>query len=180
MGTFFTALACSEGREPGRAAVRNLKELNSRRPAAVLLLSFVYVALLAFMLLSPSPSAPTSSVSWASGLLAETGMPTWMTARGQVEFALNALAFVPLPILATCLVPGAPLLVWPIAGCAISVGVEAVQGVLLSDRSATFIDVAANMTGAAIGVGAIAATRWRDRPNTQRSDVGVEGGRPEC
>jgi hypothetical protein len=113
-----------------------------------------YVALLAVVLLDPSPAAPTRGVGWLHSWSVSMGLP--ITAA-MTEFALNALVFVPIPVLGAA-IHGSAARAWSWAGAAAagSVAVECVQALVLGQRSGSVVDVVANSLGA--GLGAVLAT----------------------
>lgn len=132
-----------------------------RRRLLSLLLAGCVVVLAVFLLLPTSDPA-----SWAIGLgrdrLLAAGVDGDLLTSSRAEFLANVAVFVPVLML----VMG----VWPRVrwqdsvayGFLASLGVETLQAVALSGRSATMADVVANTAGAALGALA-GALVWRRR-----------------
>jgi VanZ family protein len=126
-----------------------------RTLALVLLIVYaVAAALVAFW--------PVPVDSGASGLLhrIENVLP-WATYK-RIEFGANVLYFVPLGWLLTIVLDRSRHLVLPI-GILVTVAIEAVQGELLAQRTASIHDVLANTTGTCVGM-LIAAVLTYRRP----------------
>ncbi len=68
----------------------------------------------------------------------------------RIEFGSNVLLFVPLGVGLTLLLPRLRYLVMPIA-LLTTVTIESVQALFLGGRTASVLDVIANLTGAALG-----------------------------
>ena len=119
----------------------------------LLLLCFCTVLLITLFPIAPDLGFLTPLTE----LLTRIGVPA-EDAGDVLEAILNVLMFVPLGLLLVFLMPSR----WwwlAVLGCAaVSFGVELVQAVALSGRSATFIDVVANSTGGAIG--SVVALLW--------------------
>ena len=79
------------------------------------------------------------------------GVPPALAEGSRVEFALNVAAFVPLSLLGTLLWPRLSWRDWTAVGFVASFLVEAVQAIVLGDRSATHADVVANTLGTLVG-----------------------------
>ena len=112
---------------------------------------WVYLAILAVVLLSPSAALPSSLV----GLLADAGegahLPAALVLPERVELVANTLVVVPATAVAAWLWPEHRWTTWTAYGFVAALGVEAVQALLLADRSATYVDVVANTLGALLG-----------------------------
>lgn len=121
----------------------------------------------AVFLLSPVATLASGSVAWVGDLARSAGAPSAFTAPGRVEFAMNAVAFAPLTFFAHWVFPGRSWQDWTAYGFVASMGVEAVQALYLSARSAEFVDVVANTSGALLGaLAASVVAAYRDRdPN---------------
>ena len=108
---------------------------------------------LAFFLLLPTSAPASSAVGVARDGLMALGVPGDLLTSSRAEFLTNVAAFVP----ALTLV----MAVWPrlrwqdcvAYGFLASMGVETVQALFFTGRSATMRDVVANTTGAALGAG---------------------------
>lgn len=124
--------------------------------AALWLLVLVYGVALAFIALWPTyvdvPARPmldsiTAELPWLS--------------YARMEFAANVLLFVPFGLLLTLILLRAHYVVLP-AAIVLSVAVEAGQ-LFIDERNSTVLDVAANVTGASLGIllaALIRAARW--------------------
>ena len=110
----------------------------------------IYVAVVAFIVFWPGSDVPSSSVQHIHGWLQELGAPADLS-RERVEFGLNVLLFVPLSLLGSLLKPRWTWSSWVVVGYCATVGVEAIQGLLLPQRSPTMKDIVANTGGALIG-----------------------------
>ncbi len=121
----------------------------ARRVATTFL--WVYLALLAFVLLNPSAALPSGLV----GLMGDAGqvahLPDRLLVPARVEFVANTLVVVPAAATAAWLWPMRSWTTWTAYGFVAALLVEVVQGVLLPDRSATYVDVVANTLGALLG-----------------------------
>lgn len=118
-----------------------------------------YVAFLAYILLNPSASTPTTVVGRTAEVLEVLGAPPALTAGARVEFILNALMFAPIPFLGSWALPQVRWSEWVawlfVASCA----VEGFQAFFLSARSAQFDDVVANTLGGVLGAGVVVVMR---------------------
>lgn len=70
---------------------------------------------------------------------------------GHVEAGANILLFIPVGFLVACILPRRLWLVAVLTGVAMSVAIESIQAVALSDRSATVRDVICNSLGTVLG-----------------------------
>jgi VanZ family protein len=87
-----------------------------------------------------------------------------------VEIAANVAMFVPLGVLVVLAEPRRPWWWAPVAAGVFACVIEAVQFVFVAERFATWVDVAANTTGAVIGaLGVHLFSAWRARRPRQRS-----------
>jgi glycopeptide antibiotics resistance protein len=132
--------------------------VTARRVVAGLLAG--YLVVVAWIVFWPSADPASSSVIWMTGVLAGLGAPGWVDAT-VVEFLANVAMFVPLTFLGSLLRPG--WWGWVLVGFAATAGIELVQLVVLSDRSATAVDVAANTLGAVLGASLATAIPARNR-----------------
>lgn len=122
----------------------------------------LYCFLLAVILLNPSAAGPSSSVAWVEDLGRALHLPEVLLSGSRVEFMMNAAMFVPVSLLGSIVWKTTTWRDWTAYAFLGSGLVEAVQGVLLSGRSATFVDVVANTLGALIGGLLIwVLRRWR-------------------
>jgi glycopeptide antibiotics resistance protein len=111
----------------------------------------LYLTFLAFVLLQPQPSLAAGTVGRFDQWLAAIGAPPVLTVPGRVEMVLNAIMFAPATALASLTWPQVHWANWVAYGFIGSGLVELVQGVVLPARSAEFVDVVANTTGALVG-----------------------------
>lgn len=114
-----------------------------RRVVVLLAVYLVAAALVAFW--------PVPVDSGAGGLLhrIERLVP-WAT-YGRIEFGANIVFFIPLGWLLSILLDRSRYLVLPI-GIVATVSIEAIQGELLTQRTASIYDVLANTTGTCLGM----------------------------
>jgi hypothetical protein len=112
---------------------------------------------LAFVLLVPNSEVPTSSSIWLADLAARSGAPAWAVEPARFEFVANALILMPVSALGSLLWPRTTWRDWAAYAFVIAGFVELVQGLLLPDRSATFVDVVANTLGGLGGAAFVAA-----------------------
>lgn len=117
-----------------------------RRVVAALLTAWVLI--LAVTLLAPSAAGPSWLVESVSAAGNAIGVPAALTVPERIEFVLNAAAFAPVSLLGTLLWPRWTWRDWTAGGFAASFSVEAFQAVFLSARSATYVDVVSNTSGA--------------------------------
>lgn len=124
-------------------------EASRAQKARVGLLCYLFV--LAVVLLYPTPTVAVGTVSGLESWLLGAGAPASIVEPGRVELALNAAMFAPLPVLATLAWPHRPWTSWVTYAFIGSAGVEVIQALLLSARSAQHADVVANTSGALAG-----------------------------
>ena len=115
------------------------------------LLLALYVVLLVVVLLSPTSVPQWSAVRWAVQLLRDLGLPRDVTRYSQLEILSNIVIIAPLTFLASLLRPSYGWRDWTALGFVASSAVEALQGLLLPDRHASFSDIVANTLGALVG-----------------------------
>jgi glycopeptide antibiotics resistance protein len=124
----------------------------------------VYALLLVTVLLQPVPTVAAGTVGHVEGWLTTLGAPAAVTVPGRVEMMLNAAMFAPVTLLAALTWPRVHWANWVVYGFVGSALVEVVQGLLLSARSAEFVDVVANTLGALVGaLSAVGLAGWSER-----------------
>lgn len=123
-----------------------------------------YCLLVAVVLLHPSGSVPSSSLTWLTDLTEDLGGPDWLLAPGRMDIATNVLISVPVAVLGSLGWPSTTWRDWTAYVFAVSAAAETVQALLLSERSGTFSDVAANTLGALLGGLATRLLRRRVEP----------------
>lgn len=125
--------------------------IRSRRLAALLMA--VYLVVVAWIVFLPTADVASGSVHVIAGLLWAAGFPAWITPTA-VEFVTNVLLFAPVGFLGRTFRPHWGWLRWLMVGLAGTLTIEAVQHLLLPERSAQLMDVVANSIGAVAGYGA--------------------------
>ena len=121
----------------------------------------LYGLFLVFALLSPTSGVQSDAVSWLGRVLGGVGASDAITGQRRLEFVMNAVIIAPVPFLGALLLPRYSWRDWTAVGFVGSALVELTQGLLLSGRSPTFIDVVANTLGALLGAGSAALVRRR-------------------
>ncbi|GEP33631.1 hypothetical protein NSZ01_13990 [Nocardioides szechwanensis] len=129
-----------------------------------------YLLVLLFALLTPSAATPSSSVSWVAEVLRSLGAPERVLIPDRVEFLCNVAILVPASALGSLLWRAATWRDWTAYGFVFAGAIEVVQGLLLPERSATYVDVVANTLGALVGALLVAATRYVRGESSQPSD----------
>lgn len=121
-----------------------------------------YLLALVFMLLVPFGEVPGEGLNRLALIAQDLGAPDALLTPTRFEFIANVLVFVPVTAVLSWFFPGVRWSDWAAYGFIGSFGVEAVQAVVLPERSAVFSDVVANTAGSLIGA-VIAAVylRWR-------------------
>jgi glycopeptide antibiotics resistance protein len=95
------------------------------------------------------------------------GLPEGLLEQGRVEFVPNALAFVPIVALCSLFLPALNWRDWTTLGFFGSFAIEGAQ-VLMTARSATYVDVVANTLGAALGAFLAAGVRHHHERRRER------------
>ena len=121
-----------------------------------------YCLLLAFILLSPSAELPSASVSLIADVGRDLGVPEVLLSGSRTEFVVNAAMFAPVSLLGSIVWKASTWRDWTAYVFLASGSAELAQGVVLSERSATFVDVVANTLGALVGGVLIWVVRRRD------------------
>jgi len=131
-----------------------------RRTAGILLAVYAVATLLIAFWPEPVDRGATGLLDRIERLL------PWAT-YGRVEFAANIVFFIPLGWLLSIVLDRSRFLVLPI-GIVVTVAIEALQGEMLSARTASIHDVLANTTGTCVGM-LIAAVLSRRPPRTSQA-----------
>lgn len=116
----------------------------------LLAVTVVLIGLIVFTPGPPDASGQQRLRLWLDAVH-RTWMPGWIT-FGLVEFAANVLMFVPLGLFGTLAIRRRRWLVIPVLGLASGV-IELVQRLALPQREASWLDVLADIMGAAAGCG---------------------------
>jgi VanZ family protein len=136
--------------------------VNLLRRHARLLLA-VYAVLLLVALFSPTSDRQSEAVFWLGRVLADVGVPATFTAFDRLEVVMNVVIIAPLVFLASFVRPRYGWRDWTALGFAAALTVEALQGLLLPARQASFSDVVANTLGALVGAVLAHAAQRRGR-----------------
>ncbi len=124
--------------------------MRPRRSTVTIVLA-VYTALLLVALLAPTSDEQSGMVTWVGGVMADLGLPRWLSNYKRLEVVMNALIIAPVSFLGSMLRPSISWRDWTAYGFAASMAVEAIQLTLLPGRQASFSDVVANTLGALLG-----------------------------
>lgn len=125
-----------------------------------------YVGVGAWLVLRPVPDAPQAGVRLAVRAFHAVGLHD-MTGT-TAEILCNVALCVPFPVLCLWLFPRRPLWWWPALGFLASAAVELFQAAVLPHRSGSWVDLAANTSGALIGsalAGVLHVTAQRTGPS---------------
>ena len=120
-----------------------------RRYAKFLLAAYSVVLLVA--LLSPSSHVQSGMVHWFDLRLWNLGLPHSVVTYKRMEVVMNAVIIAPGTLLGSLWKPDYSWRDWTAFGFTLSLSVEVVQSVLLSQRQGSFSDVVANTVGALLG-----------------------------
>ncbi|ROP65044.1 VanZ family protein [Curtobacterium sp. ZW137] len=122
----------------------------SRRVATWLIVVYGVAVLLVGFTGSPVDAGVHPGILRALVAAHRLGVPDWF-GYGALEFTANVLFFVPLGLLVVLLLGGRRWWVGAVAGLLVSTAIESGQALFLPARFASFDDVLANTSGAAIG-----------------------------
>jgi glycopeptide antibiotics resistance protein len=131
------------------------------RHAKVLLAAYGVFLFLA--LLSPTSTLQSDSVRLLGHLLGLLGAPGALTEEPRLEFIMNAVIIAPVPFLGYLLLPQYSWRDWTAIGFAGALTVEIIQGLLLPERNASYVDIVANTLGALLGAGLAEVSRFLAR-----------------
>ena len=122
------------------------------RTTAIALLALVVVAMLV-LTLSPTPffHVAYAAIDRALTVLHAWGLPRIVNLHA-TELAANIAMFIPLGLLAAVLATRRPWWTIALGALVISVAIEAIQGALLPERTASLRDVLGNTAGAVVGI----------------------------
>lgn len=110
-----------------------------------------YCLFLAWVVLWPSGAPATETVAHTTTVLQRVGAPTPVTTGDRVEFILNTLMVVPVPLLASLLWRRWSWQAWTAYGFVASCAVESFQGLFLAGRAPQMTDIVSNTLGALVG-----------------------------
>ncbi|MCU1376936.1 MAG: hypothetical protein JWO68_4222 [Actinomycetia bacterium] len=135
--------------------------MGTRRRRELAIILVVYSAFLAVVLLAPTSGTQSESASWLSDLAISLGVPDRFTSQPRIEFVCNALILMPVSALGSFVWPRTTWRDWTAYAFVISGFVELIQGLVLPQRTATFVDVVANTLGGLGGALIVALVRSR-------------------
>lgn len=118
----------------------------------------VYSVLLAVALLAPTSGTQSDMASWVVDLGRGLGFSPQTATQARAEFLCNALILVPVSVLGSLLWPSTTWRDWAAVGFVVAGLVELTQGLLLPDRTASYVDVVANTLGCLLG--ALVVAPW--------------------
>lgn len=127
----------------------------AKSPRVYLWALAVYALGLVTVLLLPNAALPGVFVEELAEMGRRAGLPEALLTPTRAEFAANTLVFAPLTGLAALVWRSRSWTEWTTYGFMLSLMVEAVQGLALPGRSASFADVVANTMGALVGAVAV-------------------------
>jgi glycopeptide antibiotics resistance protein len=134
------------------------------RPVRIVLATLLvgYVAVMVFIVITPSGATPSRGLTRVIVELGELGVPDEWRTVSRIDFLANVALLVPPVAAAVVLVPRPTWRDWTAFGFIASAAVEATQALFLSEREASFSDVVANTTGALLGavVGTVVNLAW--------------------
>src|SRR4051812_7475335 len=145
---------CVRNETVGRVGIRQ----PTRRALAIALVA--WCCFLAVALLAPSSGAQSSTVGHVVVVARWFGAPDWLATQARMEFVCNALILMPLSALGSLLWPRTSWRDWTAYAFVVAGLVELTQGLLLSARTASFVDVVANTLGGLGGAVAVMLLRW--------------------
>lgn len=118
-----------------------------------------YGIFLSFVLFAPSSGTQSEAASWLGDVARVVGAPDRLTTQPRIEFVCNALILMPLSALGSLVWPRTTWRDWAAYAFVIACAVEVSQGLLLSGRTASFVDVVANTLGGLGGAAVVAVLR---------------------
>ena len=152
---------------------RATSRTSGRRAGAIAVGCFA--VLLAWVFFWPGAGPASAIVDHTSRVLDDIGLPARLLAGPWVEFALNVLVIVPVPLLAGWAGVRWSWERWTAYAFVTAIAVETIQGLVMPNRSAQFQDVAANTLGILLGALLYRLfVRWR----CSRRDPTARGDRP--
>lgn len=130
-------------------------------PARIVLATLLagYVAVMVFIVITPSGSTPSDGLTWLIIELGELGVPARWRTVARIDFLANVALLVPAAAGAALLLPRPTWRDWTAVGFLASATVEATQALFLSEREASFADVVANTSGALLGAALVCGVR---------------------
>ena len=132
--------------------------IGSRTTAGALLVA--YAVVVAFIVFWPTADVASHSVQGIWSLLQKVDAPAWIS-TGVVEFATNAVMFMPLSIIGNTFRPQWGWRNWLVAGLAGTLAIEVSQWIFLPGRTFQLADLASNTLGALAGYGLVVLVRRR-------------------
>jgi glycopeptide antibiotics resistance protein len=124
----------------------------------------VYSAALAIALLAPTSGTQSTMASWVVDLGTWVGFSDELASQDRAEFLCNAAILAPVAALGSLLWASTTWRDWTAYVFVIASTVELFQGLVLSSRTASYVDIVANTLGGLIGaVGVLVARRLAAR-----------------
>jgi glycopeptide antibiotics resistance protein len=124
----------------------------------------VYSVLLAVALLAPTSGTQSTMASWVVDLGTWVGFSDELASQERAEFLCNAAILAPVAALGSLLWASTTWRDWTAYVFVIASTVELFQGVVLSSRTASYVDIVANTLGGLIGaVGVLVGRRLAAR-----------------
>jgi glycopeptide antibiotics resistance protein len=111
----------------------------------------VYSVLLGVALLAPTSGTQSSMAAWVVDLGTAVGFSPETATQARAEFLCNAAILAPVSALGSLIWTGTTWRDWTAYAFVIAGTVELVQGLVLPDRTASYIDIVANTLGGLLG-----------------------------
>lgn len=129
----------------------------------------VYSALLGVALLAPTSGTQSEMAAWVVDLGTSVGFSPETATQARAEFLCNAAILAPVSALGSLVWTSTTWRDWTAYAFVIAGSVELVQGLLLPNRTASYIDIVANTLGGLVGALVVLVVRtfhagWRSRP----------------
>jgi hypothetical protein len=119
----------------------------------------VYSALLGVALLAPTSGTQSTMASWVSDLGVWVGFSVETANQGRAEFLCNVAILAPVSALGSLVWRRTTWRDWTAYAFVIAGTVEVVQGLVLPDRTASYVDIVANTLGGLLGAAIVLALR---------------------
>ncbi len=119
----------------------------------------VYSVLLCVALFAPTSGTQSSMASWVVDLGTTLGFSPETATQERAEFLCNAAILAPVSALGSLIWSSTTWRDWTAYVFVIASTVELVQGLVLPDRTASYVDIVANTLGGLIGAALVAGGR---------------------
>ena len=134
--------------------------LSGTHRRALLVAIVIYSALLGVALLAPTSGTQSTMASWASDLGTWIGFSTETANQGRAEFLCNVAIVAPVSALGSLVWPRTTWRDWTAYTFLLAGIVELTQGLVLSSRTASYVDIVANTLGGLVGAAAVLVGAW--------------------